>query len=599
MSRVHPADDVVVGSPSTDVYTNEARQSTFKTIERPMNAPKNSKHVRGVRLSYPYYDMFVYSVGSSNETLCGLLFGKILAEKLYYWVRYRHGNRIILYAMMTQYLYVVSVQLNILPFIRWLYITLLVSSSLLLLITMLLFNTEVMKRLSWRFEVQFSTVNTLFVIVGMVLSFDDTLIAFSHALIALVGGITVTFLDASVERKKLILFNSMAAVMFLSFLILINGSGNTHIKLSASYYTAEYNLGNIAGKKIAMRSMANVMWLCVARIVILLRYPSSYVSLKGPMVAIKPTKAVYDMLMVLPVYEDLVAKFKLSEHVSNRERNRMVVMNIKKPFSHQVRDVIGLRILGQRLADRYFYVTIHRLYFAAFIILVAPIFVHMQLIVTQDNRDLGTLDYIILCIICTFTAFTFLFTNWKLLKSCWQSLELVVFAVSVLAMSIILIFISWGTHKVSFGIYYLLTSVLVTAIDAHSHRFIFSLLFSVTAISITVMLYVWVTLDFLDFKNRTLDLPGFEPIDLKGYFLGFTENILILLLRNIILLAKYPSCYLFLKSPMQSLKVTEDTGVALKATSTKYVSRCRSTIMLEATKPNDADPSSLETIEEH
>jgi len=504
-----------------------------------------------VRVSYPYHDMFTYSFGDGDQTIAMKLFGKTFANTIHSLVRTGNNDKIILLTQILLFSYTIPVQLGAPIYYRGMYLFTVFSSSLLLLAPILLFNTEVVKRLLTRFEAQFALLNAFLLGISMIFSFENTEIALAHSMLCVNASTMVAGLDAAVKRGKVLLMNAWTIVVAMLMVRIVNLKHPEHDAFKMQMSPVVENFTS--------RCILNLIWLCVARFILQWRYPSAYVSLKGPMVAASVDKAVHDRLMNVPVFSDIVFS------PDDNSPKVKIVMNVLKPFDHDPRDTIGRHVFGEYFCNKYLYRTLQRIHTITFISMSFPCLIYIQAITVEEPRLITSRDICIVLFLICHSLLSFLFANTKIMKLGLQSMELIIFSVSIFAISFSSVYIGYGSHRILFPISFLFFGVIIVVSDAHRHRRGFSLCYCFGCLYLVVALHICIDLNLYDFNGFSIEIPGFNSWALRKLVLGWTENIILILLRNLYFLLRFPKHYLFLKSSMSATTVSLQTAEAFKS----------------------------------
>lgn len=516
-----------------------------------------------VRVSYPYHDLFVFSIGSAKGTIAIYLFSTRFAEWLLWFVRGSNRHRWIFGIQFLLFCYMLPVLFGLGTYIHVLYLIACYFVSLMNLPFILLLNVEVVKRLLARFEIQYSLLNTLGVVLGMAYSYENTSISIAHALTCFSSCILVTIQDDAVKRRKVLAINVLSVIVLVALQLNISQDDPAAPELK----TIQVDVYSI--KIITNRCLMNIMWLCVARVIMIIMNPGEFVSLKGPMVSAKFPVDFAPIVVNSLVYDESDIRYldecptKLSGGMQVK-----VVLNTQKPFEHDDRYTIGRILLGDQFASRYLYKTLQRVHSVAFVLVSFPCLIYMQIAAVSEPRDISVLDVGIMVILVSHSLSSFLFADWKIVKLSCRSLELLIFSLSVVLMSFILLAVTSASNKIFFPIYFFFIGILILVPDAHRHRWGFSMCYTTASMYLVTVLYICVTFDLIDFKNEKILLPSLSiSWSLKSLFLSWTANLFLVLLRNLYSLIRLPSSYLFLKSSMRAITMTEEAADVLKTNS--------------------------------
>ena len=562
---------------------NHWSSSSLRNLSGPTLKAVEEETTRGVRIVYPLHDMFIFN---RKDNIGSIIFGRNISDKLFGFMKISRIPLVV--ASFFSASYAVSTQLGFVSYSHYFYLVSILLNGFLSLPILYFCNTNVVRRLCDRFEVQFAGLNLLGMIMGLLFLFENKEIALYHCFVYTMVGTTIIFLDAAFDRdiKYLYLLHHFIAISMLLSL---------RITLSQRYFIATEMKTTISSASFpmlhfVMRCITSMLLLCAARVVILLQFPSFYVSLKGPLKIAKPSKNLRMVLQRSHRNVDDLLELKPTAGCPTV----YALMNVRKPFEYQLRDTIGRTLLGPDLADKYLYIIIQRLCTASFFVTVIPCNWYLISMMLEPPRLLSWVDILISALMIQYVFTSILFCNASLLKLVCQSLEIYLVILPCTFVGIVLLYLTYGTNFVIVPITTLLLNLNFVLEDVHIHRKMTSFLALLYGIYQCVLLYVGIEFDLFHLEDVILEIPGL-PGSLFAMCQGWLATSLVILLRYLYQLLRHPDCFLFIKSPMQSNKVTEYTARAIKATTANYMMQNEVKIMSFKERDQVEDEAAMES----
>lgn len=229
---------------------------------------------RGVRLVYPLHDMFVFH---KRDILAKFFFRDKVASGLFRMLKkYRIGIFIL---MFTGTMYEVSFQLGFMHFHFYPYIAANILPGLLVLLLIQLFGVSVASRLCGRVEVQFACLNVLGLVIGILVIFENKIIAICHGFLYTTACLALIFLDAAVGRDSKYLYMTYHFLTIVTLMSLwISLSRNSLEVPELKTFPVEIGSFAAGGTRVSYswadfvtKCTSNIALLCVVRDIILWR----------------------------------------------------------------------------------------------------------------------------------------------------------------------------------------------------------------------------------------------------------------------------------------------------------------------------------------
>jgi len=281
-----------------------------------------------------------------------------------------------------------------------------------------------------------------------------------------------------------------------------------------------------------VRCISNLIIICAARLIILVRYPHFFVSLKSPLKKAITSAELHELVFNANLNESAEITSK-----GNHEGPKVhVVVSIRKPFEYQMRDTIGIAILGPKFFDRYLYKHIQRIYSEYYLVSLIPCnwyMISMLINSNGPNMPLSNMDMLVAFFTVLPLIPSLLFTNPKLLSLTCQSLDIYMVLVPYAILNSTLSYKTYGTNMIIFPAVVITLSWAFAFQDAHLHRRTFSLIKEIYFIHHLVVIYISLVYDFFPFDDVFISVPGVRKISIKSMCVGWTITLLILLVRNI------------------------------------------------------------------
>jgi len=532
----------------------------------------------GLRLMYPFYDLFIYN---RKHNIAGFIFGSRLSSAFFGCMIRKHGNMIFLFIAVLSLVYFNLALIGIVPSPVLVFIPITCLSIASLLAFILCFSTDILLKLCCRFEVQFSILNALGIVVGIGFIFENPMVMVAHSLFFSILCCLVIFHDACLKTtgRNVYLIHHLLAIFSLASLdISFGGSFKTDPGFDMQRH--EFHINNwiyptadpvfFSIQDAVSRCILNLILLCIAKIIILLRFPQNLVSLKGPMRSSKSNAALRQMVKTTPVFSNL--QLLLGQYQGTDFEKVYIALNVKGSFEYRIDHTIGRVFLGNQFADRVTFQVLERIYLLGFLFLCLPcnVYLFARLFILSERDDpVNALDYFVIISMLIHGCSSLLYVNIKVLARVFHSLEIYILILPLIFTCGTLMYFSKGNHQIILPIMLLTLTLNLAVQDAHKDRFLFSIVTTLFSLFMMHILYFGIIFNLLTLGNASLF--GLYSISLKELCIGWMTNTLIIIFRNFYYLILHPSCFLFIRTAMRAEIVPKDVARALKATSVDYL----------------------------